>query len=275
MIECYLRTLGYGHPVLYAYDPVAGYVIKPSQTLIRSGRCRVTINNLGMRSDNYVADKRKDVFRVLVLGDSVPYGGSYIDQDETFCNVAQRLLNQNGTKFEVLNAGVNAYGPENVARYIRSRGLVDADLVIVYFPWGNLRRDFSNFYIVPFWSNDPGLALGEFLRYLTWAIFGNLSHKWKETNAFQNQRVLAMNLDALVEIKRSCDDSGKPVFFFWSPYLDTMTNKIPDKFRSDRKELEKRIPKECTVDMEPILKKHSNITSLYVDGVHYSPKAIT
>jgi hypothetical protein len=79
-----------------------------------------------------------------------------------------------------------------------------------------------------------------------------------------------MNLDALVEIKRSCDDSGKPVFFFWSPYLDIMTNKIPDKFRRDREELEKRMPRECTVDMGPILKKHGNVSSLYVDGVHYS-----
>jgi len=223
-----------------------------------------------MRSDHNVVEKRRDGFRVLVLGDSVPYGGSYIDQDETFCNVAQRLLNQNGTKFEVLNAGVNAYGPQNVARYIKSRGLVDADLVIVYFPWGNLRRDFSNFYVVPFWSNDPALALSEFLRHFTWGIFGSLSQKWKDTNAFQNERVLAMNLDALVEIKRSCDDSGKLVFFFWSPYLDTMTNKTPDKFRSDREELEKRIPQECTVDMEPIFKRHGNLSSLYVDAVHYT-----
>jgi hypothetical protein len=270
LVEIYLRALGYGHPVLYEYDPVVGYVIKPAQTLIRSGRCRLTINNLGMRSDNNVVEKRKDVFRVLVLGDSVPYGGSYIDQEETFCNVAQRLLNQNVTKFEVLNAGVNAYGPQNVAGYIKSRGLLDADLVIVYFPWGNLRRDFSNFYIVPFWSNDPVLALGEFLRQLTWAIFGRLSQKWKDTNAFQNERVLAMNLAALEEIKRSCDDSGKPVFFFWSPYLDIMTKKMPDKFRSDREELEKRIPGECTIDMEPILKKHGNVSALYVDGIHYS-----
>jgi len=270
MIEFYLRTQGFGHPVLYDYDPAVGYALRPGQDLTRSGNCRISINNLGMRSDHNVVDKRKDVFRVLVLGDSVPYGGSYIDQDETFCNVAQRLLNQNVTKFEVLNAGVNAYGPQNVAGYIKSRGLLDADLVIVYFPWGNLRRDFSNFYVVPFWSNDPALALGEFLRHVTWGIFGSLSQKWKDTNAFQNERVLAMNLEALVEIKRSCDESGKTVFFFWSPYLDIMTNKIPDKFRSDREELDKRMPKESTVDMEPILKKHGNVSSLYVDGIHYS-----
>ncbi len=223
-----------------------------------------------MRSDESVSDKREDLFRVLVLGDSVPYGDSYIDQDETFCKVAQRLLNQNSTRFEVLNAGVNAYGPQNIVRYIKTRGLLDADLVIVYFPWGNLRRDFTNFYIVPFWSNYPTLALGEFLRYFTWTIFGSLSQKWKDTNAFQNQRVLAMNLDALAEIKRFCVNSGKPVFFFWSPYLDTMTGKTPDKFSGDREELRKRIPGHCTIDMEPVLKQNGSISSLYVDGVHYS-----
>jgi len=105
-LELYLSRLGYGDPPLYSYDPAVGYVLKPSQNLSRYRNCRVSINNLGMRSPETSVAKAPGRFRVLVLGDSVPYGGSYIDQDDTFCYVAQRLLNRSSERYEILNAGV-------------------------------------------------------------------------------------------------------------------------------------------------------------------------
>ncbi|AFM22770.1 SGNH/GDSL hydrolase family protein [Desulfomonile tiedjei] len=165
--EIYLQRLGYGNPPLYSYDPAIGYVLKPNQALKRVNNCRVSINSLGMRSPDYTSEKPANVFRTLLVGDSVPFGGSYIDQQDTFCSLAEQLLTEEtGRKYQILNAGVNAYGPQNVLKYLETRGTYGADLVVVYFPWGNLRRDFTNFYVLPFWSTNPQWALNEFFRHL-------------------------------------------------------------------------------------------------------------
>jgi hypothetical protein len=270
VLEFYFQSRGWGHPPLYVYDPVTGYALKPSQSLPRNGNCRVVINSLGMRTHETTPTKRDGVFRVLVLGDSVPYGGSYIDQDDTFCSVAEGILNAGGSEYEILNAGVNAYGPRNVLGYIESRGLFEADMVIVYFPWGNLRRDFTNFYIVPFWSTSPEWASAGLFRYLVWAVFGKLSNTWKNIDAFDNELVLTSNLAALAELKKYCDRKGVSVFFFWSPYMEVIRGSGPDKFVSDRARFYQEIPTELSVDVTPALAASKDIPSLYVDSVHYS-----
>jgi len=269
-LELYLSRLGYGDPPLYAYDPAIGYVLKPSQELRRNGGCKVFINSLGMRSPEASAQKSPGRFRVLVMGDSVPYGGSYIDQDDTFCYVAQRLLNSDSHRYEILNAGVNAYGPRNVLAYLETRGSFAADMIIVYFPWGNLRRDFSNFYIVPFWSNKPEWALAEFFRHGLWHEFGKFSQKWKDLCAFENQAILDMNIAALEAIKRLCEKAGVPVFFVWSPYRDILTGHEPNALEADIAKLRRTIPANIMTDLGPFFARQKDIPSLYSDTCHYS-----
>ncbi len=269
-LELYLSRLGYGDPPLYSYDPAVGYVLKPSQNLSRYRSCKVFINSLGMRSPETSLAKAPGRFRILVLGDSVPYGGSYIDQDDTFCYVAQRLLNRNSDRYEILNAGVNVYGPRNVSAYLETRGTLAADLVIIYFPWGNLRRDLTNFYIVPFWSNSPRSALAEFFRHGLWLGFGRFSQKWKDLWAFENELVLEMNINAFKAIKRLCDQHQTRVFFFWSPYRDVLTGAQPDPNASDIAELRRSIPNDWMVDLGPLFAGQKDIVSLYADPCHSS-----
>ena len=271
-IEFVLRSKGYGTPPLYVYDPVMGYRLRSNQDITRFEGCRVFINSLGMRSPETSSTKSPEVFRVLVLGDSVPYAGSYIDQDETFCMVAQKELTEKRQKCEILNAGVNAYGPQNVLRYVESKGLFDADLVIVYFPWGDLRRDFTNFYIVPFWSNSSGYALEEFFRHGVWACFGRLSSAWKATAAFQDDRTLDMNISALERIQEICRDRGVPVYFFWSPYLSVILGKLADPYVDDKNLALNRLPIEKTILVENLFRDRDDLTTLYVDDCHYSKK---
>jgi hypothetical protein len=269
-IEVYLRTHGYGHPPLYDYHPAIGYTLKPSQELTRVGGATVFINNLGLRSANTTAVKPPGVLRVLVLGDSVPYGGSYIDQKDVFCSVTQEMLNKAGKRYEVLNAGVNAYGPQNVCRLIQTRGLLDADMVIVYFPWGNLKRDFMNFYVVPFWSEPPHLALEEFFRHAVWATFGQFSRRWKNAEAFQNELLVDLNIAALRKISDYCEERKVPVFFFWSPYLDWFTGKSDDKYIKERARLLEVLPKGSMQSMDEVIGSHPKVLELYADPVHYS-----
>lgn len=269
-LEVYLSRLGFGAPPLYTYDPAIGYVLKPSQDLTRYRNCKVFINSMGMRSPETSAAKPPGRFRVLVVGDSVPYGGSYIDQEDTFCYVAQRLLNRDSNPYEILNAAENAYGPRNVLAYLQTKGTFSSDMVVVYFPWGNLRRDFTNYYIVPFWSNSPRWALAEFFRQGLWMEFGKFSQKWKDLQAFSNEQVLDMNIDALMAIKRLCEKRQTPVFFLWSPYRDILLGSIPDVLAPDIAKLRKALPPDQIIDLSPMFKRNGNISSLYHDSTHYS-----
>lgn len=267
-LEIFLRSQGFGNPPLYTSDPSVGYFIKPSQSMYRFHGCRVFINSSGMRSNETTRRKPPGKFRVLVLGDSVPYGGSYIDQDELFCSVAQRELNRGQKSYEILNGGVNAYGPQNVANYLANFGHYDADMVIIYLPWSDLYRDFTTFHTVPFWSNSPRWALAEFFRHGVWRVFGILSRKWKSGNARED--VVEMNLKAMAHVKAYCEGNGIPVYFFWSPGLRVAQGRSPDDSKEGKMRLRELFPEAIIVDMEPILRKGGELNTLFVDDCHYS-----
>jgi hypothetical protein len=270
VLELFLRWQGLGDPPLYEADPYAGYALKPTQQLTRLGGSRVHVNSLGMRSTETTRDKMPGKFRVLVVGDSVPYGGSYIDQEELFCRVAEKQLDGSDTPVEILNAGVNAYGPRNILGYVQSRGLYEADMVIVYLPWGTLLRDFTSFYIVPFWSNSPLWALAELCRFGAWKAFGALSQRWKGGSAFSRGSDLDPNLKALARLKGYCEQRNAGLFYFFSPCRDVLTGEKPDQLEWLKVKTRSALPAENVVDMTEVLHKHDNIPALYVDDCHYS-----
>lgn len=69
------------------------------------------INSHGIRDREYIIPKPKDVYRIIVLGDSVTFGTEY-PNELTYTKLLEKKLNSNlnsEIKFEVLNAGVCAY----------------------------------------------------------------------------------------------------------------------------------------------------------------------
>lgn len=99
------------------------YELKPS-----SEKGRLKINSFGMRDDE--PRLLKDRYRILVMGDSVTFGSEQ-EKDAVFTEVAERLLNADGRKVEILNAAVSGYNTrqEFIAlkeKYIR----LHPDLVI-------------------------------------------------------------------------------------------------------------------------------------------------
>src|SRR5262245_5827859 len=93
------------------YDPVAYVLEKPDSSSTwkweehRGGELTKRTNNLGFNEDQ-PTEIRKHGLRILVAGDSHTEG--VVNNSESFCNVAERLLQQSlGRKdVEVLNAGV-------------------------------------------------------------------------------------------------------------------------------------------------------------------------
>ncbi|MEZ4463811.1 MAG: hypothetical protein R3F43_04630 [bacterium] len=171
--EIALRFMGFGDPVLYIDDPVVGYYPQPDQAVSRQGN-RVAINAFGMRSRPVSREKPAGTFRVLILGDSTAFGGSYLDQDAIYPALLERHLTAlaGGRPVEVLNAGVNGWGPFNELAYVRTFGDFDADLALIALPYGDVFRPHAGLVTKPFPSaaHPPTLALEEVALHLLWRV---------------------------------------------------------------------------------------------------------
>jgi len=132
LAEFALRRAGLGDPVLY-YETVAPYryAPRPNQTRLRRHGARVSIDQYGLRGTD-VWDRGDAVARILFVGDSVTYGGSYIDDTDLFSARTCTALRQRfGVDAVCGNAGVNAYGTDNMAGAIRFRSPPGVDLYVV------------------------------------------------------------------------------------------------------------------------------------------------
>ncbi|MGD1155432.1 MAG: hypothetical protein ABSA41_06335 [Terriglobia bacterium] len=174
--ELILRSMGFGNPILYRVDPRIGYYPTPNQDVHRYGG-RIHINAFGMRSRDITAVKPPGTFRILLLGDSTLYGGSYLDQSQIYATRLENLLNQEPgvlpgapQRVEVLCMGVNAWGPQHELAYAREFGLFHADLVMVMGPAADAYRALHGVEQLPYFveNNKPRLAWEEFLAHLFW-----------------------------------------------------------------------------------------------------------
>jgi lysophospholipase L1-like esterase len=114
-------------------DPVLRYVPKPG---VRG------VNADGFRDRSYPRVKQGGVYRIIVIGDSIPYG--YCNDHETlrpeatFPKLLEQELNAGRMpgidRFEVLNMGVSGYNTPQEARFLEKYGLAFApDLVLVTY----------------------------------------------------------------------------------------------------------------------------------------------
>lgn len=169
--EGLLRMLGFGHPILYRVDSRVGYYPAPGQQIRRYGGS-ISINSLGMRAPEYPARKPAGRFRILMLGDSTLYGGSYIDQGELYARRLEKLLNEQGggRQVEVLNMSANGWGPFHELGYVGKFGTFESDLAIVCLPIGDIYRPMFGLEKMPMFSDQtpPKLGWEEMLNHLAW-----------------------------------------------------------------------------------------------------------
>jgi hypothetical protein len=169
--EGLLRLWGFGSPVLYVSDPQAGFYPAPNQIVDRY-EGRIETNSFGMRSPQYSAKKPPNAFRILMIGDSTLYGGSYVDQEQLYSRQLEQHLRRaaNGRPVEVLAIGVNAWGPFHKLGYIRKFGTFDADLAMINLPIEDIYRPLYGIGEVPFHKagRPPRFAIEEVLGHLAW-----------------------------------------------------------------------------------------------------------
>lgn len=211
--ETTLRLKSFGKPILYVSDPQAGFYPLPNQATDREGG-RVEINAYGMRAPDYPPRKADAAFRILMLGDSTLFGGSYIDQRELYSSRLEMHLRNmaRGRRVELLAMGVNGWGPFHQLGYVEKFGSFDADLAIIALPIGDINRPFYGLEALPFLDHrrPPRLALEEVINHLAWRLrttqLGAPSLQYQQWNS-------ARGLEAYARLARLLSDRGAEVRF--------------------------------------------------------------
>ena len=125
-------VIGLGDPPHYIADSKIEYLLLPSKTYYRFHK-RFAVNQYSMRSDDFPPRKSDaNEFRVLVIGDSVIYGGVRIDQADIDTEVLKRNLKKDLGRPDVVgNASAKSWGSPNELAYLQRFGTLDADVVIL------------------------------------------------------------------------------------------------------------------------------------------------
>ncbi len=162
------RFIGLGNPLLYKSDTLVGYRLRPNQSNKRFQNAIVTVDSEGLRIDP--SKKYDSSSEVLVfVGDSVTYGGSYIDDSELFSSI----ICANRSESICLNSGINAWGTYNMGRFISNFPLyskrIPSKFILVILP-GDDERNLKDIRSLPFWTKPPKnpKAINEIINYLFW-----------------------------------------------------------------------------------------------------------
>ena len=92
----------------------------------------IHINSDGFRDYEYTKEKKKNMFRVIILGDSFTFG-SGLELNETYSKILEKRLNfLIKNRYEVLNFGVPGYALSNEVEQLRVKALnYSPDLIII------------------------------------------------------------------------------------------------------------------------------------------------
>ncbi len=143
----------------YAFSPTLGWELRPN---VRTER--VTSNSQALRgSREYTTEPGAETLRVLCVGDSLTFGAGLRDEETMPARLEAVLNGDRGSRWEVLNFGVEGYGTDQQWLYFAEKGLrYKPDVVVLAFFELNLERNVMSFrdYAKPYFTLVGGrLAL--------------------------------------------------------------------------------------------------------------------
>ena len=263
--EFFLRQVGLGYPLIYESDFAFGYALRPNQKTLRFRDAYVTINESGLRSlDPWVGKFEK---RILFLGDSVTYGGSKIDDTETFAHLFCETKRKHLENIVCGNAGVNGYGV--LSMVLRSRfdeRIGDADLAIFTvvardFVRGIPKAKYAHFFMK---DNDWWLpAIAEAVNYLA-SVYDINNLTSKEVRSPQHDlQAAAFAIERLRDEIGRLQGTGTQVYLVYSPTRKELSsqNDLAKFILSGLQDIDVKL-----IQLSGVLKDDDEH---YYDGVHY------
>jgi lysophospholipase L1-like esterase len=256
------RFMGLGNPVVYQSHPIFGYRPIPNQDLTRFKGKVLKFNNLGLRADtDWDASPTS---KILFLGDSVTYGGSYISNKELFSNLVAYALPQ----YTVGNGGVNAWGVENVTALVLDYEFMPAEVVVSTFPEGDFLRGLNRFGGQPFWPRKPRFALTELYYYYLYKL-NNQKYAFYTAplTPEDEQAVIQQAVRKLALMDATLKQKGYRHILFISPSVKQALGQEPKDARLQAALAQADLQPIYLVDfMEPTMP----VQTWYTDNIHLS-----
>ncbi|MGC8988915.1 MAG: hypothetical protein ACP5MD_02220 [Verrucomicrobiia bacterium] len=294
--ELVFRFFGMANPVLYRENPQCGYEPAPNQVSHRLG-IAVHINDLGLRDDEKSSAFR-DAKRILVVGDSVTFGGSRVRQQDLFTEVLERKINSsNRAPIKVLNAGVNGYSVTQMLNRAKTLiPIVKPDYMIVYAIEDDFHRPPLTFlaegnFVYP--TCKPSSALGQFIllsvhhmdkRYgFLKRLPKEVSHIWERPRnrdaPYDTNRVVDIHVEAITDfVCNSWESTGHPkenIMICIAPTVSALNaNGTPQQSSISTMLARANLPvRDLTADFHSAVSKPGTDAHQYFwDEVHYVEK---
>lgn len=230
LLEVGLRGLGLGDPILYDNRAAYGYRPLPNQTRRRLFGAQVSVNDLGVRGPEVAPERPKDTVRLLFLGDSVTWGGSSVDDDVVFPAVAGRTLAAAvDAPVESLDAGVNAWGPQNVLGFLLETRGFDSSVWVLTLLQDDFRREKTHLGEVPYFSVAPRSAIEELAVYGAYRLMNRYRLK---KPADDLERLATDNLAVIEAIIQTARLQDVELLLVWHPTEDEVPPNPPSGRRA-------------------------------------------
>ncbi len=213
--EIILRLIGFGDPILYENEK--NYYPKYNQDIFRFKKSKVVINNHGMRT-NHNWNNKINSKKIIFFGDSVTFGGSYIDNTELFSDKLCSMINNSICG----NYGVNGYKIENLRQRINSvKDNFKYDHLIIVVS-ESIQMGQSKFHEFPFYEKyDYKIfkSTREIINHILFKynLMDNYHKKKEEINNFNEN-----NIDNFISILNNISNSKTKVTLFILPTLENL-----------------------------------------------------
>jgi lysophospholipase L1-like esterase len=283
-VEFILKFYKLDEHTLYYSSNHYGYNKKPNQKIIRNNS-KISTDNLGNRNPIQNTIENTNLF---FLGDSVTFGGSAVNDNETFSDILAKRLNKN-----YLNISNNGWGIPNIINFIDSHNLYKANstyilVCIIDCFTRNLRR-FEQYF---FFSENYKFGIINYLKFLTYKVTElfrgsdtnfdlkrskneTLSGKVLETH--DNINTIKLSVKLLKEFKDKIELNNSKLIFLYSPNTNYIKSTISKNFDIEdypRVELFKSLAN-FNIDyvniLEKLNEKEFNLFGrFFIDKVHLS-----
>tara|TARA_B100000963_G_C22618373_1_gene668586 strand:+ start:1039 stop:1899 length:861 start_codon:yes stop_codon:yes gene_type:complete len=217
-IEIILRLVGFGHPILYK-KTIDNFYPKPNQETKRYKGSNIKINYIGMRTNFNWEDSEKKK-KIVILGDSVTYGGSYIDNKDLFSEILCQEYIENSI---CGNLGVNGYLIDNIFLRLKDINEKYYDHIIILVS-SKIRTGKTNIYEFPFYQE-----YNYFILRATFELLNHILFKYEIYNAYKKNR----KINKIKEIEQTQNfinlindiSTKKKISFFVLPALEDLKSK--------------------------------------------------
>lgn len=271
-LEITLRLWGFCDALLYNHSDKYEYIAQPNQDRYRFG-AHIHYNFYSQRNDE--PDSTKTI--ILGLGDSVLFGGTWMDQD----SLASTIFSKE-TGMQMLNISAGSWGPDNCAAYLKEKGTFNAKAMILVCSSHDAYDVMSHTPVVGVYPNYPTKQYNSaIIELIDRYIFPRIKYYTLKTKMkFDPDETIVSNIVNSSVKKKSTQfnpgfallkDIANSLQIPFIIYLHAETNEIA---KGQYNEMGQEIIKWTETNSVPLINgiQNGETTDMYKDVIHFNEK---